>query len=126
MKFASASTSPFGKFALVDVRIETGRTHQIRVHMSSIGHPVVGDSLYRAPKELRRPTALRKASTKAASRGASAVRKPRQTPSVLALGRNFLHAAAIEFTHPRSGQPLSFSAPLPPELTQFLEQIRRD
>ena len=57
--------SPFGKFALVDVRIETGRTHQIRVHMSSIGHPVVGDSLYRAPKELRRPTALPRASTKA-------------------------------------------------------------
>jgi 23S rRNA pseudouridine1911/1915/1917 synthase len=115
--------SQFGKFALVDVRIETGRTHQIRVHMSSIGHPVVGDSLYRAPRELRRPTALRPASTKATSRGASQP-KARQTPIVLALGRNFLHAAAIEFTHPRTGQPLSFSAPLPPELTQLLEQIR--
>ncbi len=45
--------SPFGKFALLDVRIETGRTHQIRVHMASIGHPVVGDALYGAPKELR-------------------------------------------------------------------------
>ena len=45
--------SPFGKFALLDVRIETGRTHQIRVHMSSIGHPVVGDSAVRAPRELR-------------------------------------------------------------------------
>ena len=115
--------SPFGKFALVDVRIETGRTHQIRVHMSSIGHPVVGDSLYRAPKELRRPTALPKASTKAASKGAS-LSEAGQPPSVLALNRNFLHAAAVEFTHPRSGEPLSFSAPLPPELTQFLEQIR--
>ena len=58
--------SPFGKFALLDVRIETGRTHQIRVHMSSIGHPVVGDSIYGAPKELRRPSALRKQTTKAA------------------------------------------------------------
>ena len=115
--------SSYGKFALVDVRIETGRTHQIRVHLSSIGHPVVGDSLYGATKELRKPTGLRKASTKAASRGASQP-EARQTPSVLALGRNFLHAAAIEFTHPRTGDPLSFSAPLPPELTQLLEQIR--
>ncbi len=115
--------SQFGNFALVDVRIETGRTHQIRVHMSSIGHPVVGDSLYRAPKELRRPTALQKASTKVTSRGANPSEAP-QTPSVLTLGRNFLHAATIEFTHPRTGQPLSFTAPLPPELTQFLEQIR--
>ena len=48
-----AHRSPFGKFALLDVRIETGRTHQIRVHMASIGHPVVGDALYGAPKELR-------------------------------------------------------------------------
>ena len=47
-----------------------------------------------------------------------------QTPAVLALNRNFLHAAAVEFTHPRSGEPLSFSAPLPPELAQLLEQIR--
>lgn len=115
--------SPFGKFALVDIRIETGRTHQIRVHMSSIGHPVVGDSLYRAPKELRRPTALRKASTKATSRRTKEV-DTATTPSVLALNRNFLHAAAIEFTHPRTARPLSFSAPLPVELTQFLEQIR--
>src|SRR5271165_3356190 len=46
-------TSAFGKFALLDIRIETGRTHQIRVHMASIGHPIVGDALYGAPKELR-------------------------------------------------------------------------
>jgi 23S rRNA pseudouridine1911/1915/1917 synthase len=115
--------SPFGKFALLDIGIETGRTHQIRVHMSSIGHPVVGDSLYRAPKELRRPTALRPASTKPPSQAASQLEAP-QTPSVLIPGRNFLHAAVIEFTHPRTGHPLSFSAPLPSELTQFLEQIR--
>ncbi len=114
--------SKFGEFALLDVRIETGRTHQIRVHLSSIGHPVVGDSLYLAPKELRRRTAPRKASTKASPRVAS--HSTAKMPSVLTLGRNFLHAASIEFTHPRSGQPLSFSVPLPPELTRFLEQIR--
>ena len=116
--------SPFGKFALVDVRIETGRTHQIRVHMSSIGHPVVGDSLYRAPKELRRATALRKTATKAASRAARPAEAAPAAPSVLTLDRNFLHAAAVEFTHPRSGKALTFSAPLPRELTLFLEQLR--
>jgi 23S rRNA pseudouridine1911/1915/1917 synthase len=116
--------SQFGKFSLVDIRIETGRTHQIRVHMSSIAHPVVGDSLYGAPKELRRPTALRPASTKGTARGASSRPEAAQAPTVLSVRRNFLHAAAIEFTHPRSGQPLSFSAALPPELVQFLEQIR--
>ena len=55
--------SIYGKFALVDVRIETGRTHQIRVHMASIGHPVVGDSLYGAPKELKRSRAVMKGVT---------------------------------------------------------------
>ena len=59
--------SPYGKFALVDVRIETGRTHQIRVHMSSIGHPVVGDALYGAPRELRMTAAGRAAANRHAT-----------------------------------------------------------
>lgn len=101
--------SAFGKFALVDVRIETGRTHQIRVHMASIGHPVVGDSLYGAPKELKRGT----------------VKAPPGTPAVLSLERNFLHAAALEFKQPQTSATLSLEAPLPGELTSFLEQLRR-
>ena len=119
--------STFGKFALVDVRIETGRTHQIRVHMASIGHPVVGDALYGAPKELqvtgdRSRGSARKVSGSGkvghASDG-SATQK-----SIGTLNRNFLHATAIEFAHPRTGELLTFGAPLPFELMHFLEEIR--
>jgi 23S rRNA pseudouridine1911/1915/1917 synthase len=118
--------SPYGKFALVDVRIETGRTHQIRVHMASIGHPVVGDTLYGAAGVLRSSAAPRKGSRKrnAAEREAGAV-APETQPGALRLNRNFLHAAAVELTHPRTGQPMSLTAPLPPELTSFLEKLRR-
>jgi 23S rRNA pseudouridine1911/1915/1917 synthase len=113
--------SRFGKFALLDVRIETGRTHQIRVHMSSIGYPVVGDTLYGAPKELRTRTSLRKPVKRKAG---PALTSAESSTGVLRLGRNFLHAASVEFAHPRTGQPLSFSVPLPPELQQFLEALR--
>ena len=81
---------PYGRFTLLEVKIETGRTHQIRVHMASLGHPVVGDALYGAPKVLK---GVAEASPE------------------LALARNFLHAATLEFSHPRTGQPLRFSAP---------------
>jgi 23S rRNA pseudouridine1911/1915/1917 synthase len=100
--------SIYGKFALVDVRIETGRTHQIRVHMASIGHPVVGDSLYGAPKELKRWN----------------MKAPPGSPGVIQLGRNFLHAAAVEFNQPRSGTTLALEAPLPEELNAFLGRLR--
>ena len=93
--------SPYGKFSLVRVKIETGRTHQIRVHLSSIGHPIVGDTLYGAPAELRVP------------RGRSA----------LSLGRQFLHAAQVEFRQPRTGKELRFESELPPDLDDFLRQI---
>src|SRR5664279_3478659 len=53
--------APYGKFALVELKIETGRTHQIRVHMSSVGHPVVGDALYGAPGELKSQSNKRRA-----------------------------------------------------------------
>ena len=92
--------APAGKFTLLEVQIGTGRTHQIRVHLASLGHPVVGDTLYGAPRELRtRPG------------------------SKTALGRNFLHAAGLEFMHPRTQAPLSLSRGLPPELALFLKDI---
>ena len=92
--------SPYGKFTLLRLHIETGRTHQIRVHMASMGHPVVGDTTYGAPAEI-----------------------PRGSEAPLSLPRNFLHAAEFEFEHPRTGEPLAFSRPLPEPLVQFLERL---
>jgi 23S rRNA pseudouridine1911/1915/1917 synthase len=102
----------FGKFTLVKVRIETGRTHQIRVHMASIGHPVVGDTLYGGAGQLTDQVAAQAATSKAARRKAE--------PERLRLGRNFLHAARLEFAHPVTGKPLELEAPLPVELERFL------
>ena len=99
-------TGPYGPFTLVEVRIETGRTHQIRVHAQSLGHPVVGDTLYGAPHLI-----------------------PTLAPD-LQLTRNFLHAAHLSFTHPQTDtqtrKPLDIHAPLPVELESFLEAIRAD
>jgi 23S rRNA pseudouridine1911/1915/1917 synthase len=100
--------SPYGKFALLEVKIETGRTHQIRVHLSSIGHPVVGDALYGAPGELRTESNKRRAAG---------------MPAILALDRNFLHSAALELIHPRTGKSLKFSRPLPPDLETLLANL---
>jgi 23S rRNA pseudouridine1911/1915/1917 synthase len=100
--------APYGKFALIEVKIETGRTHQIRVHMSSLGHPVVGDALYGAPGELR---------------SQSNKRRSAGMPATLALHRNFLHSATIELTHPRTKERLKFSRPLPEELENLLDSL---
>jgi 23S rRNA pseudouridine1911/1915/1917 synthase len=99
----------FGKFTLVDVKIDTGRTHQIRVHMASLGHAVVGDVLYGAPREMR-------------------ARRGRATDEgvAIALSRNFLHAARLELTHPRTGERVALESPLPGELQAFLATIERD
>ena len=100
--------TPFGKFSLVEVKIDTGRTHQIRVHMASLGHPVVGDTLYGAARELRAGAAR-------AIRSASAISLP----------RNFLHAAELELAHPRTGATIALQSPLPSELQSFLETLER-
>ena len=105
----------FGKFTLVRVRIETGRTHQIRVHMASIGHPVVGDTLYGGSGQLTDQVAAQAATSKAARRKAE--------PERLRLGRNFLHAARLEFPHPRTGKLLELEAKLPVELEAFLGRL---
>ncbi|MFB3924280.1 MAG: RluA family pseudouridine synthase [Terriglobia bacterium] len=90
----------FPHFTLVAAEPQTGRTHQLRVHFSAIGHPIVGDTLYGAPGKL------------------SLMGREEKT-----LGRNFLHASAIEFQHPRSGQKFRAEAPLPAELDGFLKTV---
>ena len=95
--------SPYGKFTLLEVKIDTGRTHQIRVHLSSLGHPVVGDTLYGAPREIRVGRA-----------------------GAISLSRNFLHAAELSFSHPRTSQKLALQAPLPPALQGFLEMLKKN
>jgi len=92
----------FHHFTLLDVEPRTGRTHQIRVHFAYLHHPVAGDRMYGAPAKVRMGS------------------QDRAT-----LDRNFLHAAQIEFTHPRSGEPVSFKAPLPPRLAAFLELLEQ-
>jgi 23S rRNA pseudouridine1911/1915/1917 synthase len=107
----------FGKFTLVRVRIETGRTHQIRVHMASIGHPVVGDTLYGASSQLTDQVAAQAAPSRSARRNSQ--------PQRLRLNRNFLHAAKLAFTHPITGKPLELEAPLPNELETFLLSLQQ-
>jgi 23S rRNA pseudouridine1911/1915/1917 synthase len=89
----------YGKFTLLDVKIDTGRTHQIRVHVSTMGHPIVGDTTYGAPKQARGKNA------------------------VTVLARNFLHAAELEFKHPRTEEVISLKSELPEELREFLGRV---
>jgi 23S rRNA pseudouridine1911/1915/1917 synthase len=86
---------------LLRVAIATGRTHQIRVHLSAIGHPIVGDALY----------------------GGTHRRVAGPLRAVQRLTRPFLHAERIAFTHPRTGERLSFAAPLPADLEGILRDV---
>ncbi|MBK7705625.1 MAG: RluA family pseudouridine synthase [Acidobacteria bacterium] len=95
----------FAKFTLVAVEIKTGRTHQIRVHMANINHPIVGDETYNAGRDRTvHDLTIRKA--------------------IADLGRFFLHAEKLSFTHPVSGERLNFTASLPPELVDVLATLR--
>jgi len=97
---------------LVEVQLHTGRTHQIRVHFSAIGHPVVADTLYGAASQISVGAGT--------SRGASNKREETVMP---ALGRNFLHAARLGFSQPRTGAWIEARAPLPKELREFLQNL---
>jgi len=91
-------------FTLLKVQIKTGRTHQIRVHLAHVGHPVVGDATYGGGRE----NSIRNALIKRA---------------VQSLGRHFLHSAELALNHPRSGERLEFHSPLPAELATFLAGV---
>jgi 23S rRNA pseudouridine1911/1915/1917 synthase len=86
---------------LCQVAIHTGRTHQIRVHLSAIGHPIVGDALY----------------------GGVHRRVPGDIRAIQRLERPFLHAARLAFTHPRDGRRMEFTAPLPDDLQDVLDAL---
>ncbi|MBI1402678.1 MAG: RluA family pseudouridine synthase [Porphyrobacter sp.] len=92
----------FDHAGLIECRLETGRTHQVRVHCASIGHALLGDPVYgRAPKPLR--------------------------PLLDSLGfaRQALHAAELGFVHPASGETLRFRADLPPDMVELIDELRR-
>jgi 23S rRNA pseudouridine1911/1915/1917 synthase len=91
-----------GAFSFIEADLRTGRTHQIRVHFSALGCPVVGDTLYGAPRQERVDSQL-----------------------LAPLGRNFLHAARVAFDHPRTGRRVEVRAPLPPELRDYLVALGR-
>ncbi|HZN11749.1 MAG TPA: RluA family pseudouridine synthase [Blastocatellia bacterium] len=95
----------FSEFTLLDVEIKTGRTHQIRVHLAHLKHPVVGDATYDGGR-------------------ANTIRDARLRAAVARLGRPFLHAARLSFAHPTSGEVISFAAPLPAELEDCLALAR--
>jgi 23S rRNA pseudouridine1911/1915/1917 synthase len=93
---------------LARVRLETGRTHQIRVHLAHVGYPIVGDPVYGGRRRL--PAGATPA-LKAALEG---------------FRRQALHAERLSFTHPRSGEPVSYHAPLPADLRELLGALERD
>jgi 23S rRNA pseudouridine1911/1915/1917 synthase len=112
----------YGAFTRVEVRIETGRTHQIRVHAQSLGHPVVGDTLYGAPRVLQ---LVDRREADSSPFDKLRVRNDKQDGSV-GLERNFLHAAHLEFAHPQTGKTVAVDAPLPAELVEFLALLRTE
>lgn len=96
-----------GQVSLVECRLETGRTHQIRVHMAHIGHPVLGDALY-GPGMKSRTVHLEDA----------------QSAALSALNRQALHAAALGFEHPISGETHFYEATLPADMQTLLERMK--
>ena len=94
----------YHRFALLDVEIKTGRTHQIRVHLEWLKHPVVGDSTYGGGRD-------------------NSVADPGIRATIRKLDRQFLHAEQLGFQHPVTGASLRFSAPLPDPLASFLQEL---
>ena len=94
----------FDKFTLLDIEIKTGRTHQIRVHVASLNHPVVGDETYNEGRD-------------------NTINDTNIRNAIRSMNRFFLHAQKLSFTHPKTGERLSFTSELPEELAQLLKLL---
>ncbi len=94
----------YARVTLLDVQIKTGRTHQIRVHLAWLKHPVVGDKVYDGGRDGNVP-------------------EPKLRAAIKAMGRQFLHAERLGFRHPQTNEALHFIAPLPAELTQLVDTL---
>jgi len=94
----------YNKFTLLDVEIKTGRTHQIRVHMGYINHPIVGDEIYNEGRD-------------------NTVADTNTRNAINSMNRFFLHAERLSFTHPKTQERLEFTQELPLELKEFLELL---
>ena len=97
----------FHRFTLLDVQLKTGRTHQIRVHLAWLKHPVIGDETYGGGRE-------------------NNIQNAKLKSQVRNLGRHFLHAEKLAFTHPATGERVQFHSPLPPELSNLLTEIENE
>ena len=98
----------FRAHTLLECRLETGRTHQIRVHMAHLKHPIVGDPLYGGPLKL--------------PKGAT----PQLVEALRGFRRQALHAEVLEFAHPVTGEPVRCSAPMPEDLRELVRVLHED
>ena len=94
----------YGAFTLLEAKIETGRTHQIRVHLGTLGHPVVGDAVYGGSKR--------------------AVEAPAIRSALKSMTRQALHASRLSFRHPVTGGVMSFESPLPADMAKVIRFLR--
>ena len=107
--------------ALIKCQLETGRTHQIRVHLAAIDHPILGDPTYTSDTTYGKQSAS-KDLPKALSKNPPQD-PPHNLPENILLTRPALHSSYLALTHPTTSQPLAFSSPLPTDLTQLLNQL---
>jgi len=96
----------YQRFTLLDIDLKTGRTHQIRVHLAWLKHPVVGDETYGGGRD-------------------NTIQDPQLRARIRNLNRNFLHAEKLGFTHPATKEWVKFESPLPAELSQLLDTVER-
>lgn len=97
----------FNRFTLLDVELKTGRTHQIRVHLAWLKHPVVGDETYGGGRD-------------------NTIQNPKLKAQIRSLGRQFLHAEKLAFVHPTTSERVLYQSPLPPELSNLLIEIESE